>query len=136
MLEIAAVKAASVVASVVVAGGAVVGVGAAKDCPAGQDATLFGCAVVTTAPDEVKQGTNVNSAVTVDVDFRDAQGNRTSSGMGNEDQFQWLGGKKPGKNGDGALIQVRQLTRGQGGWGPLYEGWIPVKYTQIPSMFR
>jgi len=129
--------AAKTVAAAVLAGGATLGVNAAvTDCPAGQEMTVVGCAEVTHHPDETKWGTGTNSATTVAVDFRDQNGNRTNSGMGAEDQFEWLGGRKPGKNGDGMLIEVKQTTTGKGGWGSLYQGWIPVKYTQIPSMFK
>ncbi|MFE0472539.1 hypothetical protein ACFW2V_13085 [Streptomyces sp. NPDC058947] len=128
---------AAKIAGAVLVGGATLGVGAATtDCPTGQEMTVMGCAKVTDYEDEtVQQGTGSHSAVTVDVTFRDDQGNRTTSGMSSQDQFEWLGGKKPGKNGDGMLIEVKQISRGKGGWGPLYQGWIPVKYTHIPRMF-
>lgn len=131
--------AAKVAATAVLAGSATLGVGvAATDCPAGQEVTIMGCGKVTqTVPDEtIRRGTGTISATTVNVDFRDENGNRTSSGMGTGDQFEWLGGRKPGKNGDGTLIEVKQTTTGKGGWGDRYEGWIPAKYTQIPSMFN
>jgi hypothetical protein len=132
MIQAAAVK---IAAGALIASG-VVGVSAAEHCKLGEVATSLGCGKVTqTLPDETKGG-STTSAVTVPVDFRDADGNRTSSGLGVNDQFHWLGGKKQGKNGDGLLIEIRQTTHGGGGWGPLYEGWIPVKFTQIPSMFH
>lgn len=131
MIHAVAIKAA---AGVLVAGGAVVGVGTTGHCPSGETHTVFGCAKVTTAPDE-STGTGTISAVTVNVSFRDEGGNKTGSGISTEDQFQWLGQKKPGKNGDGTLIKVKQITHGKGGWGPLYEGWIPVKFTQAPALF-
>lgn len=128
---------AKVAATAVLAGGAVAGVSATESCPAGQEATLFGCATVTHHPDEEnRRDTGITSAVTVNVSFRDNHGNKTDSGISTEDQFKWLGGKKLGKNGDGMLIEVEQTTEGKGGWGSLYQGWIPVKYTQIPSMFK
>jgi hypothetical protein len=135
IFETAAAKAA---ATAVLAGSATLGVGvAASDCPSGQEMTVWGCAVVKTAPDEtIRRGTGTISATTVAVTFRDENGNRTDSGLGAEDQFEWLGGRKPGKNGDGQLIEVKQITTGKGGWGSLYQGWIPAKYTQIPSMFN
>lgn len=134
IFETAAAKA---VATTVLAGSATLGVGvAANDCPSGQEMTIWGCAVVETAPDEtIRRGTGTISATTVAVTFRDGNGNRTDSGLGAADQFEWLGGRKQGKNGDGQLIEVKQITTGKGGWGPRYEGWIPAKYTQIPSMF-
>jgi hypothetical protein len=135
MITTAAV--AKVVAGTMLAGGAVAGVGAVEHCPVGEVFANGGCGkVVQTLPDEKRQGTGTISAVTVDVDFRNGDGERTNSGISTEDQFEWLGGKKPGRDGDGELIEVRQITQGKGGWGPLYQGWIPVKYTQIPQMFN
>lgn len=71
----------------------------------------------------------------VGVDFRDDNGNRTASGLSSNDQFEYLGEKRAGVNGDGTLIRIRQITTGKGGWGSRYEGWIPVKYTSVPSLF-
>lgn len=129
--------AAKIAAGVLVAGGATVGgVSASTHCPPTQVVTGFGCGTVTeTVPGETRGG-SITSAVTVAVDFRDDNGDRTSSGLGAHDQFQYLGAKKQGRNGDGLLIKVRQTTRGQGGWGSLYEGWIPARWTQIPGMFH
>ncbi len=92
---------------------------------------------VTTCPDVTTFRTTVISSVTpaVGVDFRNDDGDRTASGLSSHDQFRFLHLTKEGKGGDGLLIKVRQTTQGKGGWGPLYEGWIPAKYTQIPSMF-
>ena len=127
---------AKVVAGAVLAGGAVAGVGATTHCNPGEVLIGGSCGKVTgTMPDETR-GTGVTSAVTVDVDFRDTNGNRTNSGISTQDQFEWLGGKKQGKGGDGTLIEVKQITHGKGGWGPAYKGWIPVKFTQIPGMFK
>ena len=130
--------AAKTVAAAVLAGGATLGVNAAvTDCPAGQEMTVVGCAKVTHYPDELKDGdTGIISAPSVSVAFRDESGNRTGSGMSKWDQFKWLGGKKPGKNGDGTLIEVEQITKGKGGWGSRYRGWIPVKYTQAPEQYK
>jgi hypothetical protein len=138
LFETAAAKAAATAASAVLVGGAAVGVStAAGSCPDGQERTLFGCAkVVEYEGEEVRRGTGTTSGPTVSVAFRDEHGNRTGSGMSASDQFEWLGGKKMGKDGDGMLIEVRQLTKGRGGWGDRYTGWIPVKYTQIPAMFE
>lgn len=135
MLHAAAIK---VAAGALAAGGiTVTGVSATGHCSPGQVVTSFGCGTVTqTLPDESRQGTGVTSAVTVDVDFRDAGGSRTDSGISHNDVFEWLGGRKPGKNGDGTLIEVKQVTHGKGGWGPAYIGWIPEKYTQAPMMFH
>lgn len=84
---------------------------------------------VTECPTGAKVGSVIGFVTpAVGVDFRDDNGNRTASGMSPYDQFQYLGQTKAGKNGDGTLIKVRQLTKGKGGWGSLYEGWIPVKY--------
>lgn len=126
-----------VAAGALAAGGLTVGgASAVGHCSPGQVVTGFGCGTVKeTAPDETRGGT-ITTAVTFDVNFRDDNGDRTSSGLGANDQFHYLGAKKMGKNGDGMLIKVKQTTTGQGGWGSLYEGWIPVKYTQLPSMFN
>jgi hypothetical protein len=137
MLQVVAVKAAAGILAAGAIGGGVV-VETSSGCPAGKEMTVFGCATVQNYPGETSStGTNVRSSVTPSggVDFRDKNGNRTGSGMSNQDQFVWLGSKKPGKNGDGMLIEVEQVTHGKGGWGPLYKGWIPVKFTQAPQMF-
>jgi hypothetical protein len=101
-------------------------------------ATLAIAPAAQAAPAATSVDPNTTSAVTpaVGVDFRDDHGNRTTSGISNRDQFEYLGVQREGKNGDGTLIKVRQLTNGRGGWGKLYTGWIPVKYTQLPSMFK
>lgn len=132
---IAVGAAAAAIAGTIALGGAA----SAADCPAGQQMTVRGCGTVTTYPDETRSSeTGTSSFVTpaVGVDFRDDNGNRTSSGLSNQDQFVWLGGKKPGKNGDGTLIQVKQTTHGKGGWGSLYIGWVPLKYVSGPEMFK
>lgn len=130
--------AAKVALGALAAGGLTVGgVSATEHCSPGQVLTSFGCGTVTaTAPDTVRGGTGITSATTVNVDFRDSRGNRTTSGISTQDQFEWLGGKKQGKDGDGTLIEVQQTTEHKGGWGPLYKGWIPMKYTQAPVMFK
>lgn len=94
---------------------------------------------VTECPDvKVSSGARIVSSVTpgVGVDFRDDNGRRTGSGLSNRDQFQYLGATKTGDGEDGALVKVRQITQGVGGWGDLYEGWIPVKYTARPDIFN
>lgn len=107
----------------------------AASCPSGQVAIAGGCGtVVGTLPDQ-SHGTTGSVVPEVGVDFRDEHGHRTGSGLSNQDQFRYLDQKKDGLNGDGTLIKVRQTTKGKGGWGELYEGWIPVKYTQLPKMF-
>lgn len=139
MLEIAAGKLAVAAASTVLAGGAAVGLNASGNCPDGQEKTLFGCATVTNAPDvTVDKGYGSISRVTPSggVDFRDEDRNRTDSGLSPQDRFQYVGQKVEGKNGDGPLILVKQLTKGKGGWGPRYLGWIPIKYTENPSLFQ
>lgn len=137
MLEIAAGKLALAAAGAIVAGGTALGVNTAGGCPAGQETTIFGCAKVTNAPDERGAGYGKVSSVTPSggVDFRDVNGDRTSSGLSPADRFQYVGQKRKGKNGDGPLILVKQLTHGKGGWGPLYLAWIPVKYTADPTSF-
>lgn len=130
-------SAAAKVAAALIAGGAATGVGVSvADCPTGQEMTVVGCAKVTHHSDDSGRGTGSHSATTVSVYFRDADGNKTDSGLGPGDQFEWLGGKKMGKNGDGMLVEIRQTTTGKGGWGSLYEGWIPMKYTQTPRLFE
>lgn len=137
---IATTAAAAALAGTVALGGAA----SASSCPSGQVKTAYGCGQVT---GEIKgeQGhpTGITSFVTpaVGVDFRDENGNKTGSGFYPANAFEYLGKKKHGKNGDGTLILVRQLTRHDGpgitqsGYGSLYKGWIPAKYTQAPSMF-
>lgn len=121
------------------------GTAAASDCKPGQVKVMGQCGDVT---GEIKgeQGreTGITSYVTpaVGVDFRDEAGNKTGSGFYPVNLFEYLGKKKHGKNGDGTLILVRQLTRDdpgtvvQSGYGDLYRGWIPVKYTQAPELFE
>lgn len=138
---IATTAAAAALAGTVALGG----VASASSCPSGQVKTAYGCGQVT---GEIKgeQGhpTGISSFVTpaVGVDFRDENGNKTGSGFYPANAFEYLGKKKHGKNGDGTLILVRQMTKAQdgasitqSGYGNLYKGWIPAKYTQIPSMF-
>ena len=105
---------------------------------AGATAAILAGSVLATAPAASADGIDTVSSVTpsVGVDFRDDHGNRTSSGLSNRDQFEYLNARRQGRSGDGMLIKVRQITHGKGGWGPLYTGWIPVKYTQLPSMFK
>lgn len=121
------------------------GTAAADSCKPGQVKTAYGCGDVTgEIKGEQGKSTGITSFVTpaVGVDFRDEDGNKTGSGFYPANGFEYLGKKKHGKNGDGTLILVRQLTKAQdgnavtqSGYGTLYKGWIPVKYTQIPSMF-
>jgi hypothetical protein len=92
---------------------------------------------VTECPDvKISAGVTVVSSVTpgVGVDFRDDNGNRTSSGLSSRDQFKYLGLKKVGKGEDGMLVKVEQITQGRGGWGELYIGWVPMKYTARPDL--
>lgn len=135
----AGVAAAALTGSIALGGTAV-----ASDCKPGQVKTSFGCGDVTgEIKGEQGKSTGITSFVTpaVGVDFRDEEGNKTGSGFYPANAFEYLGKKKHGKNGDGTLILVRQLTRAddgtvtQSGYGTLYKGWIPVKYTQLPSMF-
>lgn len=121
------------------------GTAAASDCKPGQVKIMGQCGDVT---GEIKgeQGahTGITSFVTpaVGVDFRNENGVKTGSGFYPANAFEYLGRKKHGINGDGTLILVRQLTRAddgtvtQSGYGSLYQGWIPVKYTQAPELFE
>jgi hypothetical protein len=123
---------------------------AADNCPPGQEqVAAFGktqCGTVTEIPDPPNQNQtgetggqadSTTSSVTpsVGVILRDDNGALTTSGLSNRDQFEYLGEKMDGKHGDGTLIKIRQTSTGMGGWGELREGWIPVKYTQLPTMF-
>lgn len=119
------------------------GTAAASDCPAGQTKTAMGCGTVQNSA-ETGFHTGTTSFVTpaVGVDFRDDSGRKTGSGFYPANAFEYLGKKKHGINGDGTLILVRQMTKKkdgagitQSGYGSLYRGWIPAKYTQVPSMF-
>ena len=121
------------------------GTAAADSCKPGQVKTAYGCGDVTgEIKGEQGKSTGITSFVTpaVGVDFRDENGNKTGSGFYPANAFEYLGKKKHGKNGDGTLILVRQMTKAddgavtQSGYGTLYKGWIPVKYTQLPSMFH
>lgn len=134
-----ALKAAA--ASAVLAGTLVVAAPAAMadSCPVGQEMTAWGCGTVEDHPEQNEsRGISTISSVkpSVGVDFRDANGNRTASGLSSRDQFKWLGETMPGNGTDGPLIKVEQISKNSGGWGPLYIGWIPVKYTQAPSLFQ
>lgn len=116
----------------------------ALDCKPGQVKVMGQCGTVTGEDKRQGRSTGITSFVTpsVGVDFRDNNGNKTGSGFYPANAFEYLGRKMHGKNGDGTLILVRQLTKAddgsvtQSGYGNLYTGWIPVKYTQIPSMFN
>jgi len=124
---------------------ALAGTASADSCKPGQVQTAYGCGDVTgEIKGEQGKSTGITSFVTpaVGVDFRDENGNKTGSGFYPANGFEYLGKKKHGKNGDGTLILVRQMTKSQdgasitqSGYGNLYKGWIPVKYTQLPSMF-
>lgn len=123
---------------------ALAGTASADSCKPGQVKTAYGCGDVTgEIKGEQGKSTGIRSFVTpaVGVDFRDEDGNKTGSGFYPANSFEYLGKKKQGKNGDGVLILVRQETKQdspmvvQSSYGTLYKGWIPVKYTQIPSMF-
>jgi hypothetical protein len=130
----AAATSAVVAATLIVAAPAA----SAAECPAGQEMTTWGCGEVTEHPEQSgMKGMSVISSVTpeVGVDFRNANGKRTGSGLSNKDQFQWTGRTMEGQGRDGLLIEVKQITEDRGGWGPLYMGWIPVKYTQAPGLF-
>lgn len=134
-----ALKAA--VAGVALAGSLAVAAPAASATTCAKDQVVIGgqCGTVTsTLPDETRGSritTGIRQDMTTGVTFRDDNGNRTSSGMAVKDQFNFLGPKKMGRNGDGMLVKVKQITKGQGGWGDLYIGWIPVKYTMAPQLF-
>lgn len=137
---IAAGAAAAALAGTIALGGTA----AADSCKPGQVQTAYGCGDVTgEVKGEQGKSTGIRSFVTpaVGVDFRDEDGNKTGSGFYPANSFEYLGKKKQGKNGDGVLILVRQETKQdsptvvQSGYGTIYKGWIPVKYTQIPSMF-
>jgi hypothetical protein len=66
--------------------------------------------------------------------FRDENGRDLGSGMGESDQFEWMGRKATAPNGT-KLIYVKQTTRGVGGWGSLYEGWVRAQFTMAPQFF-
>lgn len=133
-----------------------------RNCPAGMTDTMFGCAKVTEYPDESRKApvskpdtaakpkarenssaTNGSKGTTGTITsgpsstsggliFRDEHGNDLGSGMGVDDQFVFI---KHGPVGSG-LIYVRQTTKGQGGWGSLYEGFVKTAYTMAPELFR
>lgn len=110
----------------------------ASPCPSGQVKVAGSCGVVTgTSPDEYK-GRHVQSGPargTGGLIFRSENGFDLGSGMGEEDQFIWEGKKHTTADGT-KLIYVKQTTRGVGGWGPLYEGWVRQEFTMAPELFR
>src|ERR1044072_6938 len=123
---------------------ALAGTASADSCKPGQVKTAYGCGDVTgEIKGEQGKSTGIRSFVTpaVGADFRHEDGHKAGPGFYPANSFEYLGKKKQGKNGDGVLILVRQETKQdsptvvQSGYGTLYKGWIPVKYTQIPSMF-
>lgn len=131
--------AAASLAAVSLAGGLLAAAPAASAAPC--DGQSVSVSVTDPATGDKRQGTatscteagQIGSVIgfvtpAVGVDFRDDNGNRTTSGLSPRDQFKYLGQRKVGINGDGTLIKVRQITQGMGGWGDLYEGWIPEKY--------
>lgn len=61
--------------------------------------------------------------------FRDEKGNDLGSGMGESDRFRITG--KAVKVGGEYLVEVEQVTRGQGGWGDLYKGYVKLAYTDV-----
>lgn len=64
--------------------------------------------------------------------LRDEHGNDLGSGIGEQQDFRLI---ECGPENSG-LIRVEQLTRGGGGgWGTLYEGYVKVEWTMVPSMF-
>lgn len=66
--------------------------------------------------------------------FYDKNGNPTDSGMSARDTFQLTGIAATPKGKDGKetmLVEVRQTSRGQGGWGPSYQGFVLMKYVDF-----
>lgn len=95
------------------------------ECPDATVSNSNGVGVTTSAP---AQGTG-------GLIFRDENGRDLGSGMGENDQFDWLGRKAVTADGT-KLIYVKQITRGVGGWGSLYEGWVRAQFTMAPQLFR
>lgn len=63
--------------------------------------------------------------------FRDKNGNDLGSGMGESDRFTLTGSAS---TIDGIkYIEVEQTTRGHGGWGSLYRGYVKAQYAIIGS---
>ena len=94
---------------------------------------------ITECPDmTVSRGTGVTTGApapnTGGLIFRDKNGRDLGSGMGENDQFEWLGRKTVTADGT-KLIYVKQTTRGVGGWGSLYEGWVRSQFTLAPQQF-
>ncbi|QBZ71918.1 hypothetical protein SEA_KRADAL_19 [Streptomyces phage Kradal] len=97
-------------------------------------------AKITECPDVKVSGdqgitTSAPAAGTGGLIFRDANGRDLGSGIGEEDQFEWYGQKKTLADGT-VLIYVKQSTRGGGGWGSLYSGWVRAQFTQAPVLFK
>lgn len=96
-----------------------------------------GIGTVSKGSDAVSKRTKGNGTVSAPAPgtggliFRDAQGRDLGSGMGEGDQFEFI---KHGPAGSG-LIYVKQITKGMGGWGTEYIGYVKVKYTMAPELF-
>ena len=61
--------------------------------------------------------------------FRDRNGNDLGSGMGENDRFPLPGNAS---TVDGVkYIEVEQTTRGHGGWGSLYRGYVKAQFAII-----
>ncbi|WGV35718.1 hypothetical protein SEA_FRANKENWEENIE_24 [Streptomyces phage Frankenweenie] len=66
--------------------------------------------------------------------FRDQNGRDLGSGMGEGDTFQYLDRKTTTADGT-KLIYVKQITKGNGGWGNLYQGWVRQQFVGVPSAY-
>lgn len=94
---------------------------------------------VTECPDtkvtgEAERYANAPAPGTGGLIFRDKNGNDLGSGMGEGDTFQYLNQKTTTADGT-KLIYVEQITKGNGGWGSLYKGWVRQQYIGIPSAY-
>lgn len=131
---IAAGAAAAALAGTIALGGTA----SASSCPSGQVKVMGQCGTVTSTEADEKGGRNVQSGPargTGGLIFRDENGRDLGSGMGENDQFVWNGKKHTTADGT-KLIYVKQVTRGVGGWGSLYEGWVRQQFTMAPALFR
>jgi hypothetical protein len=96
-------------------------------------------AKITECPDtkvtgEAERYANAPAPGTGGLIFRDKNGNDLGSGMGEGDTFQYLNQKTTTADGT-KLIYVEQITKGNGGWGNLYKGWVRQQYIGVPSAY-
>lgn len=95
---------------------------AENGCPAGQMPLAGNCheAVFTTYQ------TGRPAPGTGGLIFRDENGNDLGSGMGENDRFMLTG--RASTRDSVKYVEVEQTTRGHGGWGSLYKGYVKAQF--------